>query len=684
MASWTRDHSKILSQLLDEVIGTPEVIAIRQDYCRMHDCLLYKCGHKNVYFTGSAAEGLVLPGSDEDYMIDMNDCYCLKAIQSLDESSDISPNSVFLMCTDNVPPGFALLQHVNQNTMMDPRLHAASQSMYGLQYLSSDLFVQLFLIFKQNNVPVTGATHQRQGPSVEVRNPYSDKSAPGDDNVPCIHCNFWPYEAAEWTNRSRNFGWPSLFDISSIIEFGCHLVPVGHPLSNMKSMEWRISFSMAERALVWSFNHVQMQCYAIMKIILKEFIKVRCNPQNQVLCSYFIKTFLFWKYETTELNFWRADNLRECIIYLLSEFSQCIQEGVLRHYFIPKFNLLSIKLTRSAQIELLQLFDNIIESDIRILKDCRTLQNIWLEFLEVRVHWNTVACNIQRRNMLMKDMCMMDKIRQLNILVFSTLTLSSIKVFSKSISTVFCKTPQKTILLRLCLILHNLLLFNSSCGSENRVDYQLHQIAQNDKLSFDISTCKLLHAILLYIRGDYSSTLDIVNKVLSNIPPYAIIEADKENNERERLYVDMFLDSGTTVIQRARKAWMFHLYFDRDMIDSLSLPMGIQIELYFNDSMTAIFLSPFTCAYYLQFLCYHEMRQYDRRDRALQQLTEVVSNPEQQGMPLTTLNITGHCLLLAGKRDQARHMFYTSYTVSQMCPPLDKYNSALWYLLNFC
>ena len=70
-----------------------------------------------------------------------------------------------------------------------------------------------------------------------------------------------------------------------------NLVPVGHPHSDMQEMEWRISFSLAERALVWSFNHAQMQCYAIMKIILKEFIKVRCRPQNQVLCSYFIKTF---------------------------------------------------------------------------------------------------------------------------------------------------------------------------------------------------------------------------------------------------------------------------------------------------------------------------------------------------------------------------------------------------------
>ena len=381
MASWTPGHSRILSAMLDEVVGTPEMIDIRQDFCRMLDCMQSKREQTNIYFTGSAAEGLDLPGSDLDFMLDINDWRCLKVIQSLDENPDISSYSTFLMCTDNVPLGFSLLQHVHQSTTMDPILYSTSQSINGLRYLSSDLLAQNYLIFQRSNKR-EGDTHKRQGPSVESWNHYQDKSKSGTDYVPSIHCPFWPNEASEWIQRSRNVEWPTSFDISSITEFGFHLVPVGHPLSHMKLIEWRISFSMAERALVWSFNHVQMQCYAIMKIILNEFIKVRCNPQNQILCSYFIKTFLFWIYEATKLNFWCADNLRECIKYLLSEFSQCIREGILRHYFIPKFNLLSIKLTRTAQIELLQLFDIITERDITILKECKSLKKYLVRVLK--------------------------------------------------------------------------------------------------------------------------------------------------------------------------------------------------------------------------------------------------------------------------------------------------------------
>ena len=130
------------------------------------------------------------------------------------------------------------------------------QSMNGSLYLSSDLLVgKQSLINRLGN---EGVKYKRQGPSLEGWIELDD-TGPGTDHVLSIRCKFWPNESIEWIHRSRNFDWPTSLDISSIVEFGCHLVPVGHPHSDRKDMEWRISFSIAERTLVWSFNHVQMQ-----------------------------------------------------------------------------------------------------------------------------------------------------------------------------------------------------------------------------------------------------------------------------------------------------------------------------------------------------------------------------------------------------------------------------------------
>ena len=414
MSRLTPERSALLSLLLDGVTGTKEVVAIRQDYCQLRDCIQsHYMKESKAYFTGSKAEGLDLPGSDNDYMFDINDHYNIKVVQSLQESPAPPPYTVFYLCTDNTPPGFALLHCIKPGT--NPIINNSIQIVNSQHYLSSSLMAEtIFPFIKLANLFETSyishiAKITRQGPSFEYWTIYEDPLESGTDMVNSIHCKFWPNDAIEWIERPRPFGWPTTNDVSTIVNFGCQLVAIGHPRSDTRSLEWRISFSVAERTLVWSFNHVQIQCYALMKIILKEFIKEKCNPDNQVLCSYFIKTFLFWKYEITDLSFWQENNIRECIKYLLIEFRQCINEGVIKHFFFPRFNLLSVKLTSEAKIELLQLFDIIIQSDISILRECKTLKTVWSKFVSADGNQINVIHNEHRRNFMTNDKIMMQK-----------------------------------------------------------------------------------------------------------------------------------------------------------------------------------------------------------------------------------------------------------------------------------
>ena len=678
--SWTPEHSSLLSLLLDEVVGTQEMIDIRQDFCRLWDCRASDIYAINWYFTGSKAEGLDLPGSDEDYMFDVNTDFKIKVVQTLQEIDETNTRNKFLLCTDNVPPGFALLQSMDL-TPCNPNCYIfhCLQNINGmhLTYLSSDLFAQYNTDHK-SIMEEPGDTQKRQGPSIEIWGAYEDKSESGTDYVPSIHCPFWPNSASEWTQRPRHFGWPSSRDISSIIDFGCHLVPVGHPHSDTKLTEWRISFSLAERTLVWSFNHIQMQCYAVMKIILKQFIKIKCSSKNFVLCSYFIKTFLFWKYETTDLNLWCSENFRCCIKFLLIEFSKCIQEGILSHYFIPRFNLLSVKLTREAQAELKQIMDMAIRCEMCTLKQCKTLQGVWSKFLSATENRSSVVRNRDRDNLLITDACFNAKVLELMSTPYHTQLLS-----------VVSKTHLKICFIKKSLqMLHIRLLLISACPG-NKELYQLHKFTNNDALSTDISTGKLWYAFYLLMRKDYTSTLSTVNQLLSNIAPFALYSCPCDNSdhwgstEAKEFYVDRFMDSEMTVETRLNTAWLMPFMVDKDMAHVM--PLAIQIELLFNDHDHNRFmlLSPYVCAYYLMFLCYHELRQYDQRDRALQllQLIDVFNNAWQPGpLPYQSCNIIGHCLYLAGDTTQAQEFFIRSYQFTQDIPPYDKYNSALYYL----
>ena len=367
MSRWTPRHSVLLSMLLDDVTGTQEIIETRKDLSRVKECAMSTIRGCSYYFTGSKAEGLDLPGSDQDFMTDM---YLHEGIEVVEHEPPVKESygkDFFLMINDDVHPGFTMLRRITPTT---DAIHIKKfKDVNGSYFLSSYLLIcNIFSI------------HERYCESVKIQGPSVEHTAIDTDFVPCIHCSFWPSVASEWVRRTRPNGWPSIELINKIVDFGFHLVPIGYPRSSMNMLEWRISFSIAERYLVWSFNHTQMQMYAILKLILKEYIKVNCSPENYVLCSYFIKTFLFWKFEVTDEHFWRIENFRYCLKYLFTEFHNTLQLGKLKHYFIPIFNLLEVNLTRQAQIELLQLWDIVIQYDIKIIEQSRTLKPVWRDF----------------------------------------------------------------------------------------------------------------------------------------------------------------------------------------------------------------------------------------------------------------------------------------------------------------
>ena len=104
MSRWTKDRSALLSLLLDQVTGTKEATEIRQDFCKLQEFLM-STPTINVYYTGSRAEGLSLPGSDDDFMIDINNLHHVKVVQSSNKPSDTSSNAILYLHTENVRTG---------------------------------------------------------------------------------------------------------------------------------------------------------------------------------------------------------------------------------------------------------------------------------------------------------------------------------------------------------------------------------------------------------------------------------------------------------------------------------------------------------------------------------------------------------------------------------------------------
>ena len=631
-----------------------------------------------MYYTGSKAEGLDLPGSDDDFMIDINNRNDIEVSESIQDLVRSTHRNKLLIVTDNVPPAFAMLKCVS---LQAPLLLRSAVPMNNESYLSSQQVVSSLW----QKISMT-ETSRIQGPSVEIWSEYEDTSQSGRDNVPSILCKFWPTSAAEWKDRPRHYGWPFQHDNEYIEQFGCHLVPVGHPLSERKSLEWRLSFSIAERTLVWSFNHTQLQCYAVMKLILKEYVKTKCAEKYKgVLCSYYIKTFLFWQFEKTDLSFWQITNLSGCIMSLLREFHICIQTGVLRHYFVPRFNLLEIKLTPDAKTQFLQILSNAIETGIAIIGQCQSLSGVYSDFIATT---DKRHCEILKFRILDNDKHTMDFVNQImcHIHLLETKYKSRpcdflFSVFVRLTSGSFSTSLAMFAIRSVCCFIVIRTLYNSSHQSNKNLHYLMTSLSKN-MYGTDLASSKIWLATFLLQQGDYCRSLQIVNDVLSSIPPYVLYYSEiiTSGDDSKQLYVDRYCGRSTDVLCRAKEGWLFDMHITR--LEYSFVPRAIQIELDYCDPNVGVLISPFIYTHYLMFLCYHELGQYDNRDRALRQLVDIANDYERCSVRIKcSNNIAGHCMLISGYVDMARDMFLRSaHFTHPHFPVLDKYNAAYRYL----
>lgn len=82
------------------------------------------------------------------------------------------------------------------------------------------------------------------------------QSIPGDifDVARCFRCKEWITPAHQWVFRSRSL-WPDHRLFKSVVEYDVLFVPIGYRGSLNEDLEWRISFSQAEKQLIFSFTH---------------------------------------------------------------------------------------------------------------------------------------------------------------------------------------------------------------------------------------------------------------------------------------------------------------------------------------------------------------------------------------------------------------------------------------------
>jgi len=168
------------------------------------------------------------------------------------------------------------------------------------------------------------------------------------DYVRCVHCLVWPPQAAGWTTRHRNYGWPDSATFDRVVSNGCDVVGVAHHQCKedkwMRKAQHRMSFSRAEIVLMNSWMPVQQIVYHVLRVYLKtELLSDHANKVKgaSLPSNYHIKTLVLWACELKPKNWWTENlNLVSICVELLNTLSVWLTDTRCPHYFVDNCNLL--------------------------------------------------------------------------------------------------------------------------------------------------------------------------------------------------------------------------------------------------------------------------------------------------------------------------------------------------------
>ncbi|VDI12662.1 Hypothetical predicted protein [Mytilus galloprovincialis] len=362
---------KLYHYLSDYVVGSAKVVKYRRYFYKCFDDYL---NHEHdeesrIISSGSKAEGLDLPGSDLDLMTPSYH-------HMVDETHGKTKKKHLILDTNNALPGFALIKVSDESDFQVEKIYV-TQTLNGLLLNNDFLKQRQFQKIKQqiptffmrdtistlSPLSLLGVDSflKIQGPSVSS----ALTGIPDADNVFCIPCREWPSIAKHWIHRNRCCQWPSSDLMTEAIYEGVLLVPVGSksPSTDENNFEWRFSFSLTEKLLVHSFNHSQLLCYALLKLFLKGIIDKE-NIFNKLLCSYYMKTVLFWVLEEIKHSYWTPKNLLRCFSLCLQRLHYFISCNYIPNYFIPEHNMIESRFSEEIRLQLGVFIENLLKCDV--------------------------------------------------------------------------------------------------------------------------------------------------------------------------------------------------------------------------------------------------------------------------------------------------------------------------------
>ncbi|XP_062572652.1 uncharacterized protein LOC134234592 [Saccostrea cucullata] len=630
-------------------VGTSQVVAMRRDVMDISEIVenqVTKSDEDSVMVSGSQREGFRLESSDVDFMFWPNNH---RVIWDLSQSQYYNTRRQTLILCDcsNSPPGYTLLYLLSPS--MDRGIQRACNIMYNRQYISSSNYIQVMcsaLISKMSrHGPCASGTIR----TIEY------------DTAHCFVCDFWPPSASSWIDRCHS--WPPPYFVDNIIKKGCHFVAIGHKLGCHEDLEWRISFSLAEQILVYAMNHCQFLTYGLLKLFLTEIFNNGVGDEDKLLCSYHMKTAVFWVIQQNTIPHWCPQNLLECFWVCFKLILKWVYEGVCPNFFIPDNNMFLSKIHGKKQYELFMRLHGLYEKGLTFLLHSPTIRPYIINVLHnprlsICTDEHTLISEAEFDNNLYSEIQAHEALHKLNIHSY----MRSLETKQQMIGLPFLTQYQNLLIQsRTVYVLRSIafIFHMETYTHKNKLRYRAdknscHMLKLATK--FGCITDMLFIAMYYYKTLRYMEALSIIEMIKVKLAkPYVMymLHVDKEMYNKAV--------GGRSWSTKMRQTVARNITLDNE-IHYISELIPEQQSALQNEEAT-LYVPPFILLYMLEILCYRHVDTM-RVQTALDDLQTLVQYDQGQLIPLPYRDISwqilGICQQVTGNLQAALYSYQQS------------------------
>ena len=592
-------------------------------------------------YSGSKGEGLRFQSSDEDWLIIYRK---IKVIPSDCFITIYDKNTSLLMMENALTkPGYTLLRIARES---EPLVTSASEYILNGRYLSSQLWKDQHL----QSMLQTDTEYYIHGPCI---------SSSETDYAYCFKSDIWPYNARDCIKRLLSCKWPSVDTVRDIVNNGVLFVAIGAKQSQYENIEWRISFNYAERKLVYAMTHTQLLCYGLLKLLLKEAIEVYPDTKEVdldmegLLCSYFLKTALFWEITTSKIE-WNSSTFLVCFWNCFRRILQWVQCSFCPNFFIPENNMFEERVERKGWIKLLERLRRLYWEGYRCLMRCPSLEMMKVVFVRPDTKIDPVD---QSRSRLALDIIKecentfgryktFDTERRTACLLLYQLASSSnnshVKFLAKNwfrqFMTIYVMTEFDQNVVQ-------------TSGNKERYKGLAERMKLLERCRTDSVSHFLYQAMLLYNAGECSPALKLVQHAKEVI-------ATLGSMYLQSMTLEQCIAAGlenTTIESWMRKHYLAHICIHGDnYIPELSIESHVSSE---TTNPSHLQVPPLVCALFLEYLCQKKLGKERDADKASRELSGLLQHGNEHvpfAFGAISWQILGICQQMSGNYQAAR------------------------------